>query len=158
MNLNSIKEKLNSKSIFLKEETILGKPSVIGYEKKFKWTWFATQLNTFIIASDFADEYITVDLIEKHLSEAFTMAINNYTGWPRGLQSGVGVISILISSNITPDAIEYCRRLKSGKKWAGFAIPITINSATKEVNYFEQNPIWGRIYYPYFKQIILEVT
>ena len=56
MNINLIKEKLNSKSIFLKDEKILGKPSVIGYEKKFKWSWFATQLNTFIVVSDFGNE------------------------------------------------------------------------------------------------------
>ena len=158
MNVNSIKEKLNSKSIFLKDEKILGKPSVIGYEKKFKWIWFATQLNTFIVVSDFGNENITVDLIEKHLSEAFTFASNNYNGWPRGLQSGVGVILILISNNITPDAKEYCKMLKSDEKWAGFTIPVTINSSLNEVSYFEKNPIWGRIYYPYFKKLILEIT
>lgn len=158
MNINSIKEKLSLKSIFLRDEKILGKPSVIGYEKKFKWSWFATQLNTFIVVSDFGDENITVDLIEKHLSEAFNFANNNYTGWPRGLQSGVGVISILISNNITSDAKEYCKMLKSGKKWAGFTIPVTVNFSTNEVIYFEKNPIWGKIYYPHFKNIILEIT
>lgn len=158
MTLNSIKGKLHSKSIFLKDEKILGQPSVIAYEKKFKWSWLATQLNTFIVASDFGDENITVDSIEKHLSEAFTFAKNNYTGWPRGFQSGVGVISILISKNITPEAKEYCKTLKSGKKWAGFTIPVTIDSSTNEVSYFEKNPIWGRIYYPHFKKMILEIT
>lgn len=131
---------------------------MIGYEKKFKWSWFATQLNTFIVVSDFGNENITVGSIEKHLSEAFTFARNNYTGWPRGLQSGLGVISILLSSNITPDAEEYCRLLKSGKKWAGFTIPVTINSSTNEVNCFGKNPIWGRIYYPHFKKTIIEIT
>ena len=158
MNLNSIKEKLKSKSIFLKDEKILGKPSVIGYEKKFKWSWFATQLNTFIVVSDFGKENITVDLIEKHLSEAFTFASNNYDGWPRGLQSGICVISILISNNIAPDAKEYCKMLKSGKKWAAFSIPVTINPYSNEVSYFEKNPIWGMVYYPHIKKLILEIT
>ena len=71
MNIESIKKNLNSKSIYYSEEKILGKPSVIGYEKKFKWIWFATQLNTFIVVSDFGEETITEDLIEniyqKHL-------------------------------------------------------------------------------------------
>jgi hypothetical protein len=62
MNLKSIKEKLISESIYLREDKILGKQSVIGYEKKFKWIWFATQLNTFIVVSDFGNENITVDL------------------------------------------------------------------------------------------------
>jgi hypothetical protein len=55
-------------------------------------------------------------------------------------------------------AIRYCRELKSGKKWAGFSIPVTINSSTNQVYFFEKNPIWGRIYYPYFKKMINELT
>jgi len=158
ISLNTIKERLRLKSIFLTDGKILSKSSVIGYEKKFKWSWLATQLNTFVVVTDFGDENVTVDLIEKHLSEAFSFANNNYKGWPRGLQSGIGVISILISSNITNDAKEYCKMLKSGKKWAGFTIPVTIDSSTNEVSYFEKNPMWGRIYYPHFKNIILEIT
>jgi hypothetical protein len=53
-------------------------------------------------------------------TESFKYASKNYTGWPRGLQSGVGVISIMLSTKIDEDAKDYCRELKSGKKWAGF--------------------------------------
>jgi hypothetical protein len=157
MNLESIKEKLKSSSIFLSEEKLMGKPTVIGYEKKFKWSWMATQLNTFIIVSDFGDENITVDLIEKYLTESFNFAKKNYTGWPRGLQSGLGVISVVISTSIDENAKEYCKRLKSGKKWAGFSIPVTINSSTNEINSFEKKPTWGRIYYPHFEKMITEL-
>jgi hypothetical protein len=154
MNIESIKSRLQSKSIYLSEKKILDKPTVIGYEKKFKWSWMATQLNTFIIASDFANEEINKTLIEKHLKESFKYAQQNYTGWPRGFQSGLGVISILISDKIDEESKEYCLKLKSGKKWAGFAIPVVINSVTKEIYSFEKNPVWGRIYYPHFKKII----
>jgi hypothetical protein len=158
MNLKSIKQKLVSESIFLSDIEIQAKPTVIGYEKKFKWSWFATQLNTFIVVSDYGNESITPEIIERHLTEAFDFASRNYTGWPRGLQSGVGVISVLISSNVSPQAKAYCRELKSGKKWAGFTIPVTIDSSTNEVSYFEKNPVWGRIYYPHFKSLINSVV
>ncbi len=158
MNLKLIKKNLKSKSIFISEEEILKKPTVIGYEKKFKWGWFATQLNTFIVVSDFGNENITVDLIEKHLSEAFIFAKKNYAGWPRGLQSGIGVISILMSSSIGDDARDYCKKLKSGKNWAGFSIPVTLNSSINELAYFENDPLWGGIYYPHFEDLILEIT
>lgn len=154
MNIESIKSKLQSKSIYHSQEKILDKPSVIGYEKKFKWSWMATQLNTFIIASDFTNEEINQTLIEKHLKESFKYAKQNYKGWPRGFQSGLGVISILISDKIDEESKEYCLKLKSGKKWAGFAIPVVINSETKEIYSFEKNPLWGRIYFPHFKKII----
>jgi hypothetical protein len=154
MNLELIKNKLQSESIYHSQEKILDKPSVIGYEKKFKWSWMATQLNTFIVASDFANEEINKALIEKHLKESFNYAQKNYKGWPRGFQSGLGVISILISDKIDEESKEYCLKLKSSKKWAGFAIPVVIDSGDKKVYSFEKNPMWGRIYYPHFKEII----
>ena len=114
----------------------------------------STQLNTFIVATDFGDEEINVAMIEKHLSESFQYTKENYTGWPRGLQSGLGVISVLISSNITDEAKEYCVKLKSGKKWSAFTIPVIYDASINEVFQFQKNPIWGRIYYPHFKKLI----
>ena len=64
------------------------------------------------------------------------------------------VISILISNNVEDGAIEYCKKLKSGKKWAGFSIPVVFNSETNETYQFEKTPIWGRIYYPHFRKLI----
>ena len=154
MNTTSIKNKLQTSSIFHSEGNILNHDSVIGYEKKFKWAWMATQLNTFIVVTDFGDEEIDVALIEKHLTESFNFSKQNYKGWPRGFQSAVGVVSVLISNNITDEAKEYCQKLKSGKKWAGFSIPVVYNSETQETFQFKKNPMWGRIYYPHFRRLI----
>jgi hypothetical protein len=158
MNLTSIKSKLQSSSIFHSEDPILEQPTVIGYDKKFKWSWMATQLNTFFVASDFKNKDITVQTIEAHLKQAFEYSRKNYKGWPRGLQSGVGVISILISENVTEEAKTYCKKLKSGKKWAAFTIPIVIDATTNEVFSFDKKPMWGRIYFSYFKKMIQELT
>ena len=158
MTLREIKKRLESLSILFSEDQILGRPTVIGYDKKFKWRWFATQLNTFLVAIDFGSDPVTVSTIEAALTDSFTYAKQNYKGWPRGLQSGLGVITILLSSHIDERAIEYCLELKSGKKWAGFAIPVVIDLSTGQVHYFSRNPIWGRIYYPYFKDLIAKVT
>ncbi|PKB45047.1 hypothetical protein AX016_3283 [Cellulophaga sp. RHA19] len=154
MNTDTIKQRLNSQGIYHSDDNILDKRSVIGYEKKFKLSWMATQLNTFIVVTDFKDEKITSTIVDQHLTESFNFTKKNYTGWPRGLQSAIGVVSILISNNIDEDAKEYCKKLKSGKKWAGFTIPVIFNPDTKEVHQFDKNPMWGRIYYPHFKKMI----
>ncbi len=133
---------------------LYNKPSAIGYEKKFRWAWVATQLNTFIVATDFGDEEVNVPLIEEHLTKSFNYSKQNYTGWPRGFQSGLGVICILISSNITDEAKDYCLKLKSGKKWAGFSIPVVHDSSSNKTFQFEKKPMWGRIYYPHFEKLI----
>lgn len=158
MTMKEIKKRLESQSILFSEDQIGGRPTVIGYDKRFKWRWFATQLNTFLVAIDFGEDLITVATIEAALSDSFEYAKQNYNGWPRGLQSGLGVISILISSRIDECAIDYCRELKSGKKWAGFTVPVAIDSSTGQVHYFDRNPLWGRIYYPYFKDLITKAT
>lgn len=154
MNIQSIKESLVQHSIFHSESEILDKPTVIGYEKKFRWSWMATQLNTFIIATDFENQEINTAVIENHLTASFNFAKKNYTGWPRGLQSGLGVISVLISSHITTEAKDYCLQLKSGKKWAGFSVPVSIDSKTNEIFQFEKKPMWGMIYYPHFRELV----
>ena len=154
MNIESIKSKLEASSIYHSEGSMLEKTSVVGYEKKFRWRWMATQLNTFIVATDFGDQEIDVPIIEQHLSAAFKYANKHYKGWPRGLQSGIGVISVLISNNVTEEAKEYCRKLKSGKKWAGFTIPIVHDAQDQQTHQFQKNPMWGAIFYPHFRRLI----
>ncbi|MCI5056618.1 MAG: hypothetical protein MRY83_10950 [Flavobacteriales bacterium] len=158
MSIVQAKQALQDMDIFFSDDDLLGRLSVIGYEKKFRWAWMATQLNTFIIASDYKDGQVNTSAIETHLTAAFDYASQNYSGWPRGLQSGLGVISILYSSNLTQDAIDYCEGLKSGKKWAGFTIPVVVDTNTGQVHKFKRNPMWGRIYYPHFTKLIQATT
>ncbi len=158
MILPEIRKRLELQSIFFSEDRIQGRPTVVGYDKRFRWRWFATQLNTFLFAVDFGDDPIGVAAIEAVLAEAFAYAEKNYTGWPRGLQSGVGVIAILVSSSMDERAIVYCQELKSGKKWAGFTVPCIIDSSTGQLYSFSRNPVWGRIYYPHFRELLLKAT
>jgi len=158
MILQEIRKRLESQSILFSEDQVHGRPTVTGYDKRFRWRWFATQLNTFIVAMDFGTNSVTVATIEAAVTDSFAYAKQNYNGWPLGLQSGLGVITILVSSRIDERAIEYCRQLKSGKKRAAFAVPVVIDSSTGQVHSFNENPIWGRIYYPYFKDLIAKAT
>lgn len=153
-----IKNRLESRGILYSKDEIYERPTVIGYEKKFQWLWFGTQLNTFVFATDFDDTLITPELFAEYMNESFKYAEQHHTGWPRGLQSSVGAISILISSNIHKNTIEYCRELQSEKHWSGFGIPVVVNSSTNKVYFFDKKPMWGAIYYPHFKRLIRELT
>ena len=158
MIIDTIRTRLNEQGIFQADTTIAEKQTVVGYDKRFKFRWFATQLNTFIMAPDYGEETVTVPSIDSYLNEAFDYAKANYKGWPRGLQSGMGVIAIFVSSSFDGEAIDYCANLKTGKKWAGFSIPVAANAETDEVTYFKKKPIWGKIYYPHFEKLITGVT
>ena len=158
MNLQTVKNALEANHIYYSEDSVMNKPSVIGYEKVFKWKWIATQLNTFIVTSDFGDEQVDVDTIKKHLEASFNYTKIHYSGWPRGLQSGIAVISILISSNLTQEAIDFCVGLQAAKKYAAFTIPVVHDATNNKTYEFKSYPMWGRIYFPHFRHLINEVT
>ncbi len=157
MNLPAIRARLRANGLYHSEEPILGRDTVIGYDKQFRWEWLATQLNTFIVATDFADEPVTVAAFEHHAFEALRYAELNYGGWPRGLQSGLAIVQVLLSRDIAPLAAQYCLHLGAKKQFAGMVVPVAANPVTGEVHAFENSPMWGRIYFPYFKQLIADL-
>ena len=152
--LNDIQTRLEDKQIFVRTSDLDGRPTVIGYDKQFRWSWIATQLNTFIVVTEYGDERIEPATIEGHLNGAFEVARKEHTGWPRGFQSGIGVISVLRSTSVSDAAKTYCSKLQSGKKWAGFSIPVVIDSHLSQTVRFDKDSIWGKIYYPHFRSLI----
>jgi hypothetical protein len=56
-------------------------------------------LNPFVIIGEI-DGQITKAVIEKFSTDCFEYALKNNKGWPRGLQSGVGSVAILMGSNV----------------------------------------------------------
>jgi hypothetical protein len=153
-----IKERLNEKSILFSEDGFADRPTVVGYDKVFKWRWMATQMNTFIVVADFGNEIVSPMTFAKLFHQSFGYAKLNYSGWPRGVQSSMAVIAVIISTNIDSDAVDYCKELKVRKSWAGFSVPVAIDASTDQVHVFNKNPLRGIIYYPYFKRLIAEIT
>ena len=147
---------LKSKGIYLKNDLIGNVSSNIGYIKEFRWSWFATQMNTFIIIGQ------TTNAINRANIEAFSMNCYNYAikhnkGWPRGLQAAVASIAILTGENIETPAIEFCEKL-SKKHWAAFEIPVLYKGPGNKTYRFKTNPIWGTLYFPYFARLIDSIT
>ena len=157
MALASIKEHLVELNIFHSDTTIGGYPSAVGYEKQFRWSWVATQLNCFVIGIDMGDRPITADSFETLFPESYAYAKTHYKGWPRGFQSGLGVMLVLVGSDVTQEAQDYCIHLEAGKKWAGFSIPLAKSTSDSESYCFAKKPVWGRIYYGYFEELAHKV-
>jgi len=158
LKFQSIVARLDSNSRLFSRDSICDKPTAIVYDKEFKWQWLATQLNTFIIISNFAEESVSPLAIEKVLFEAFGYAKLHYNGWPRGVQSNMAIIAIAISEHIEDEAVIHCNELRSKKRWAGFSIPVAIDAAANKVHFFKKYPMRGIIYYPHFKKLITEMT
>lgn len=143
---------LKKENLYLKEETIGGIACSVGYIKKFKWSWMATQLNTFVIIGK-TDAKIDRPLIEAFSKNCFEYSLKNHQGWPRGLQAGVASIAILQGAVIDNSAKEFCEKL-SKKHWSAFEIPVLYDTDKKQPVRFIKTPIWGTIYFPFFIKTI----
>ena len=156
MELKSAESVLKEQGIYFGQEVIAGIPCTIGYEKVFKWSWMATQLNTFVIVGT-TDEPIDKARIEYFSKACFDYAVKNNQGWPRGLQSGIGSIAILQANNIDAGAAAFCEH-PSKKHFSAFEIPILYQRSEKRTIRYIKRPIWGTIYFPYFTQLIDKIT
>ena len=152
----SFEEALIKANFLTETTTINGIECTVGYSKQFKWSWMATQLNTFVFIAS-TDKHIDKALIERFSESCFEYALKNNKGWPRGLQSGVGSIAILKGNTVDQGAQDFCENLTK-KHWSAFEIPVIYNNTNNSVIRYLKRPIWGTIYFPYFTEIIATVT
>lgn len=132
--------------------TIANIPSSVAYFKEFRWSWMATQLNTFVIVGE-TEQRIDRQTIDVFSALAFQFALNNSKGWPRGFQAGVGSVAILKGSDIDPAAIGFVSN-PSRKHWSAFEIPVIYDTFQRRGYRYTSKPLWGAIYFPYFTKLI----
>ena len=154
--MTDLKQLFNNENIFYKQENIAGFDCTIGYIKKFRWSWMGTQLNTFIIVGQ-TEQKIDKQLIETFSKDCYEYSLKNNMGWPRGLQAAVGSIAILSGNTISEDAINFCEKLTK-KHWSAFEVPVIYDSVKKQTIRYQNSPLWGKIYFPYFSKLIDDIT
>jgi hypothetical protein len=152
----SAEEALKQDGLFIENTTINGIPCSVGYDKQFRWSWMATQLNTFVFVGT-ANQPIDKALIEAFSTGCYEYAIKNHKGWPRGLQTGVGSIAILTGKNVDEAARIFCEK-PTKKHWSAFEIPVIYDTQSKSIIQYLKKPIWGTIYFPYFTELITAIT
>lgn len=147
---------LQKENIYFGNAVLAGIDCQIGYIKKFKWSWMATQLNTFIIIGK-TDLPVNRDLIEGFSTACFNYAKSNNKGWPRGIQSAVGSIAILQADIVKDDAKNYAQSIMK-KHWSAFEIPVLLDMPARTIYRFINKPLWGAIYFPFFDKTITAIT
>ncbi len=150
--MNNLKQILESEKLYFGEANIAGILCTIGYKKEFRWTWFACQLNTFVIIGQ-ATSDVDVQQIHDFSTACFEYALKNQKGWPRGLQSGVGSIAILCAENYSSSAAASCETLTK-KHWSAFEVPVIYDITQKKMIRFKKAPMWGSLFFPYFAKML----
>ena len=121
------------------------------YEEKFEMKWLATKLKIYSFVSYLPN--ITEQDIIDFSSSCLSKALSEYKGLPRWFQNGIASFNVLISENVDPKAIEYAKS-RPKKHFAAMEMPVIYDLAKKQIYYYEKTPMWGAIYYRYFREYI----
>jgi len=123
----------------------------VMYSEKFDWKWIATKLKIFSFIS--FSESIKEETIKEYTKECFEYSRKNYKGLLRGLQNGFVSFAVLVSENIDESAINFVKG-RPKKHFAAFEMPIILDLKNRELYFYQDTPIWGMIYYKYFREYI----
>ncbi len=170
MNLNSLRNVLAEKFTLVRETKVLEHPTLVGYDKKLRWFPLSV-LHTNIVVTDFGEEEITLERFVEHLRETTDFIRKEKSGY-------TGLISILISSQVSKDYKRYCNDLKLPRKLKTFPnlqspvsyanseifpeyvkaslflVPAVIDTYSKEFTWFKKKPWVGRVHYSRFEKIL----
>lgn len=124
----------------------------VFYEEVFEMKWLATKLKQFSFVS--SAEHITADLIKAYSTDCVNFAIKEYKGLPRGFQNGVVSYSVLASYHVDAAAIDFAMA-RPQKHFSAFELPIIIDLANKKIYFYQGKPIWGSLYYKFFRDYIV---
>jgi len=146
-----VHEKLRQDKFVLRNDKIDGLNVVVATKKEFQLLWFGTQMNIFVIMG--GSDNISRDVIENFSKHAIDYAIKNNQGLPLGFLSCVTSFALLVSSSIDADAKQFVQE-SSKKHFAAFEMPVLFNVKSKELVYYKDTPLWGSIYYKFFRDFI----
>lgn len=150
--LDSLESGLQDKGIAVAREQLLGRPAVVARWKKFRWRWFATELNLVLMACPFSSSDASTEGLDRFLTTAREYAVAHRQRRPLGLQTGVAVIAVAVGSGLGGDASEWASR-PHGSKLAVVAYPVSFDLRTGTTTRPDRM-VLGGIYLPYLRHFV----
>jgi hypothetical protein len=145
-----IQERLQNDGFELSQTTIVNMPALVATTTEFKASWFATQLNIFIVVG--VADRVEENTINSFSKSAIEFALQHYGGPRRGMQTGVVCFALLITPSIDEKAKLWVMQ-RPRKHFAAFEMPCLLDTSTNNLYFYQQTPIWGFIYYRSFRQV-----
>lgn len=122
--------------------------AMVGYQSQFKLKWMATKVHLFTVVAPVpvATPEAVVGLTQESLDHAIRTRGNL-----RGLQTGVGVIPVLVSPHVTPEAWDFVQQSPK-KEFAAFSLPAIVDLGRGEVVSYQRTPAIGAMYYGWMRK------
>lgn len=123
----------------------LGRSDVLPGARRadFRSSWAFTRLHTFIVVQQV--DVATADDIEDLSQLSTTYAVRNKGGLPRGFQTGVAVLPVLVCRTAQADALATAAR-QPRKQFAKFALPVLVELDRQRFTTYHEPHFWGSVY------------
>jgi hypothetical protein len=116
--------------------------------------WVFTKLKIFTIITEF--EFVDREILKSYVEACYEYSRKNYKGLIRGIQNGFVSIPVLAAHKIDESAIQFIEtELK--KHFSAFDFPVLIDMENEKTIYSTKTPIWGKMYYGYFRKRVQEL-
>jgi hypothetical protein len=100
-------------------------------------------LHTFVLVR--TAEVATADGLRELSARSTRHAIKHKGGLPRGLQTGVAVLPVLVCRTAEPGAVEVARQAPP-KRFAAFTLPLVVELDRASVATCSEERAWGALY------------
>ena len=127
--------------------------TVAAYEEVFKWKWAATKLKIFSFIA-FSDA-MSIGQLEPYSSACVTYARKNKKGLPVGFQNGLVCNNILVAETVD-DGVIACVTSRPKKHYSILEMPIIFDLSKKQLFYYSDEIIWGKMYQSFIKEYIVK--
>ncbi|HET8620077.1 MAG TPA: hypothetical protein VFM27_14015 [Acidimicrobiales bacterium] len=135
---------------------LAGNTVLVARRSDFRLRWMATRLHTFLVASAFPPGTATADQLDRFLHLALDHAVANKSGLPRGLQTGVAVVAVAVTTGAGPEAAAWASSVH-GRRWAAIPFPVLVDGASGQVVHPKRMVIGG-IYASHLRRVVTDVV
>ncbi|GAA4676801.1 hypothetical protein [Nocardioides nanhaiensis] len=141
--VQGLEQRLLADGCSTQRATVPGYDVLVARRSDFRLSWGLTRLHTFTIAAVRA--HVTVGLIQDFTERCQTFATDHKGGLPRGLQTGVAVLPVLVGARVDRQAVEWASS-QQRVKFACLARPVVVDAASGEAHAFRGTAMLGVIY------------
>lgn len=129
--LERLASALTAHEFTLAAATFDGRPVTVGTRSEFRWSWMATRLHTFVLATAF-DADVDEETLDRFLASACQYAVRHKGGLPRGLQTGSAAVAVAVVEAESATVVNWASRMH-GRRFAAIPYPVAAITASGRV-------------------------
>jgi hypothetical protein len=137
--LDELGRRLTEDGCEVRTDQVGGRPALVGHRVDFLPQMLFSRIHLYTVAADL--ERVTGDDVWGFATEV-SRYVKSTSNSLRGVQSGIAAFSVLLSPNVSPDAIE----ASSGKAPVRFALrvqPLVVDTSTGAVHTNRKGQFFG---------------